>query len=97
MFLTLIETRFLSFCDAYKWDSNFVLPTSGDNFRDEKGRKYWSEQFLLNIYIVVCYFFFDHILYCIAVHAINHHYHLILLLCLPWKILEQLFLQDHLS
>ena len=33
-----------------------VLPSCGDNFREEKGRKYWSERVLLKIYIVVCYF-----------------------------------------
>ena len=32
------------------------LPSSGDNFREEKRRKYWSERFLLKVYIIVYYF-----------------------------------------
>ena len=55
MFVTHIDTRCLSLRDAYilvrpKFCEQSVLPTSSDNFREEK-----REQFLLKVYIV-CYF-----------------------------------------
>ena len=57
MIVTLIDTRFLSVSDAYKYQ----VRSSPVNFRWQLlGRKWeenWSEWFLLKVYIVVCYFF----------------------------------------
>ena len=48
-FVTLISIARPKFCAP-------VLPTSGANFWEEKKEDIWSEQFLLEVYIVVCYF-----------------------------------------
>ena len=75
MFVTLIDTSFLSLRDTYKWDPNFVnsglikfapvLPTSGGNFREEKGRKLVRTISAESIYRCML-LFLDHILYCRA-------------------------------
>ena len=55
MFVTLIDNRSLSLCDAYKCQ----VHSSPVNFQwqltGRKREENWSEQFLLKEYIVVCY------------------------------------------
>ena len=60
MFVTFIDTRLLSLLRLLVRLS-FVLPTSGGNFWEEKGRKYWSI-FAESIYHCML-LIFDHILY----------------------------------
>ena len=45
MFLTLIDTRFLSLCDAYKYLPLQSCQFPVDNFREENGKKIGQSDF----------------------------------------------------